>query len=165
MKFYSRYLQVYDCILVPCYTVSYFIGVIWWNHKTEERRVKYREGLVDILVWCAPVLCDTYTGWPQTWKTWKTWKTQGIWKIVNISGKTQGKWKICDMIANKNALSEFFSFELPSLSCESFSFELLREKLEISWKTQGKLREFSFSKMWSPWYNSMSGRCSWLIRL
>ena len=52
-------------------------------------------------------------------------ETQGIWKIVKFSGKTQGnlnfcrknlensgKIKICDMIANKNALIEFFSLEL-----------------------------------------------------
>ena len=38
------------------------------------------------------------------------------------------------MIANKNALIEFFSLEL------------FREKFKISWKTHGKLREFSFSK-------------------
>ena len=55
--------------------------------------------------------------------------------------KTQGKLKICDMIANKNVLIEFFSLEL------------LRGKVKISWKTQGKLREFSFSKMWSSCHN------------
>ena len=45
------------------------------------------------------------------------------------------------MIANKNALIEFFSLEL------------LREKFKISWKIQGKLREFSFSKTWSSCHN------------
>ena len=41
------------------------------------------------------------------------------------------------MMANKNALIEFFYHEL------------LREKFRISWKTQRILREFSFSKTWS----------------
>ena len=43
------------------------------------------------------------------------------------------------MIANKNALINFFS----RLSCSG-------KKFKISWKTKGELREFSFSKMWSP---------------
>ena len=44
-------------------------------------------------------------------------------------------------MANKNALIEFFYLEL------------LREKFRISWKTQGILREFSFSKTWSSCHN------------
>ena len=28
------------------------------------------------------------------------------------------------------------------------------KKFKISWKTQGKLREFSFSKVWSPWFGN-----------
>ena len=35
-----------------------------------------------------------------------------IWTFVEKTWKTQGKWKICDIIANKNALIEFFSLEL-----------------------------------------------------
>ena len=39
-------------------------------------------------------------------------KLREIWTFVKKTWKTQGKWKICDMIANKNALIEFFSLEL-----------------------------------------------------
>ena len=98
------------------------------------------------------------SGWPQTWKTWKT---QGIWKIVKISRKTHGnlnfcrknlensrKIKLCDMIANKNAFHRSF-----------LSWVARGKKFKMPWKSQGKLREFCFSKMWPPCLCS-SGR-SW----
>ena len=49
------------------------------------------------------------------------------------------------MIANKNALIEFFSLEL-----------LWEKAFE---KYPGKLREFSFSKMWSPCDMSKTPLC------
>ena len=62
-------------------------------------------------------------------------KLREIWTFAEKIWKTQGKWKICDMIADKNALTEFF-----------FSWVALGKSL----KYPRKLREFGFSKMWSP---------------
>ena len=57
--------------------------------------------------------------------------------------KTRGKWKICDMITNKNALR----WNFPSWVAQG--------NLKMSRKSQGKLREFSFSKIWSLWVNAV----------
>ena len=46
------------------------------------------------------------------------------------------------MIANKNT---FFLLNFPLLSCSG-------KKFKMPWKSQGKLREFSFSNMWPPWF-------------
>ena len=93
-----------------------------------------------------------HTGWPQTWKTWKT---QGIWKIVKISGKTRGNLNFCGKKRGKLRESEKYVTWSPT-KMHSSSFSLLScswEKFKISWRTQGKLREFSFSKMWSSCHN------------
>ena len=49
-----------------------------------------------------------------------------------------GEIKICDIIVSKNIFQRSF------LSCFS------GKSLKIPWKSQGKPREFSFSKIWPP---------------
>ena len=65
-------------------------------------------------------------------------KLREILIFVEKTWKTQGKSRIWDMIANKNTFRWIF----------------------LSWVAQGKnlkcpenLREFSFSKMWPPWFH------------
>ena len=58
--------------------------------------------------------------------------------FVGKTRKTQGKRKICDILANKNVFERIFHLKL------------LREKLKMPWKSQGKLKEFSFSKVGPP---------------
>ena len=76
------------------------------------------------------------TGWPQNWKTWKT---QGNLNFCRKNLGNSGKIKLCDMIANKNAFHRMF------LSCVA-----QRKILKCPGNLREKLKEFCFSKMWSP---------------
>ena len=102
---------------------------------------------------------ETETGWPQTWKTWKTWKTQGIWKIVKISGKTQGNLNFCRKnLENSGKMKNMWHDRQQKYPHRIFlswvaqgkSLKYPGKLRENSGKTQGKLRESSCSKMWSP---------------
>ena len=72
----------------------------------------------------------------------KLLKSQGklreIFYFYRKTWKTQGKCKIRLIIVNENVSRGTF-----------LTLVFLREKLKIPWKSQGKLRELSFSKMWS----------------
>ena len=83
------------------------------------------------------------SGWPQTWKT------QGIQKIIKVSEKTQGNLNF----SKKNLENSGKMKHDHQQKCTSLNFSLLScsgKNFKISWKFQGKLREFIFSKMWSP---------------
>ena len=92
------------------------------------------------------------SGWPQTWKT------QGIWKIVKISGKTQGNFNFCrKALENSGKMKNIWHDH--QQKCIPSNFPLLScsgKNLKISWRSQEKLREFSFSKMGPP--------CPWIIQ-
>ena len=65
-------------------------------------------------------------------------KLREIRTFCRKTWKTQGKCIICDIIRNNNVFQRIF---LSSCS---------EKKSKMPSKSQGKLREFSFSKMWPP---------------
>ena len=78
-------------------------------------------------------------------------KTQGNLNFCRKTWKSEGECETFDIVAIIDIMysTEFFSVNLLR--------ENLEEALEISGKTQGKLREFSVLKMWSPvWGHSKS---------
>ena len=90
-----------------------------------------------------------FPGWPQTWKS------RGICKIVKISGKTQISFNFCiKHLENSGKMKnmghdcqqKYILLNFSLLSCSG-------KKFKMPWKSQGKLREFSFSKMWPPWFH------------
>ena len=91
-------------------------------------------------------------GLPQTWETWKIWKTQEIWKIVKISWKTQGKLNFCWKTWKTHGNVQYVARPPMKMhSIEDFFLSCSEKNLKMLWKSQEKLREFSFSKMRSPW--------------
>ena len=97
------------------------------------------------------------TGWPQTWNTWNTWKIQGIWKIVNISEKTQGKLNFCGKnLENSRKMKNMWHDHLQNCIPSNFPlFSCSGKYVKMPQKSQGKLREFSFSKTWPLWLYCM----------
>ena len=138
---------------------------IWYTYETrweELQNIKYFVAMATFLVrafinWKHNCLIfyspvgPQWAGWPQTWKTWKT---QGIWKLVKISWKSRGILNFCRKnLENSGKITNMghdrqqkcISLNFPLLSCSG-------KNLKMTWKSQGKLREFSFSKMWPLWW-------------
>ena len=81
-----------------------------------------------------------------------TWKTQGIWKLSKSQGKLREIWTLVEKTWKTQGKWNYVTWSPTKMhSIEFSSLELLRKKFKIPWKSQGKLRELCFSKMWPPW--------------
>ena len=100
----------------------------------------------------------------ELWCFWGTWEShyslrlatnlenlQNSGNLKNCQNLRGNSWKLLYKKPGKLRENEKYVTWWPT-KCTSSNFSFLscsRKKLKISWKSQGKLREFSFSKMWS----------------
>ena len=61
-------------------------------------------------------------------------------------GKARGSEKLSNLTENSRKFE--FLQKMKMHSSEFISLKLLRENLKLPWKSQGKLREISFSEVW-----------------